>query len=346
MLASPLQYIIKATLTLLGKVYALTVGIYLNLLERKSVKLPVPVISVGNISMGGTGKTPVCQFLADYFTQKNKRPVILTRGYKSRPGNLPHLVSIDDDPKLCGDEPLLLARSLNGKADIVVDPNRSRSAVWAMNNLNPDVFILDDGFQHVRLKRDQNLVLLTPHDLESGWDKVFPRGAWREGKQGLERADLFLINLWGRNIKEIKHQAVQKAALRQRPVFWMDVRIEKLKNIGSENAVRDISKRPYILVSGVANPQKIVLSIRDFLGYGPISHLPFPDHHEYGQESVKAIIALAEEADVKDIICTSKDAVKLNPIPGLRVWETKITVRIMDGMEQEFLDRINIYPNS
>jgi tetraacyldisaccharide 4'-kinase len=342
MLSSPLQYIIEVTLMLLGKVYAFSVGIYLNLLKRKAIKLPVPVISVGNISMGGTGKTPVCQFLADYFAQKAKRPVILTRGYKSRPGSLPHLVSINDDPKLCGDEPLLLARSLTEKADIVVDPNRSRSAVWAMNNLNPDVFILDDGFQHVRLKRDKNLVLLTPHDLESGWDRVFPWGVWRENEQGLERADLFLVNLWGRNIKEIKRLAVQKAALRQRPVYWMDVSIEKLKNIVSADSVRDISKRPYILVTGVANPQKIVLSIRDFLGYGPISHLPFPDHHDYGQDSVKAIIALAEEAGVKDIICTSKDAVKLNPIPGLRVWETKITVRIMDGMEQKFLDWISI----
>lgn len=342
MLTSPLQYIIKVTLMLLGKVYAFFVSIYLSLLGKKAIELPVPVISVGNMSMGGTGKTPVCQFLADYFAQKDKRPVILTRGYKSRPGNLPHLVSINDDPKLCGDEPLLLARSLNGKADIVVDPNRSRSADWAMNNLNPDVFILDDGFQHVRLKRDKNLVLLTPHDLESGWGKVFPWGAWRESEHGLERADLFLINLWGRNIKEIKRLAAQKTSLKQLPVYWMDVRIEKLKNIGSENTVRDISKRPYILVTGVANPQKIALSIRDFLGYAPISHLPFSDHHAYGQESVKAIIALAEEADVKDVICTSKDAVKFNPIPGFHVWETKIMVRIMDGKEQEFLDWVNI----
>ncbi len=327
-------------MTPMGKIYAFCVRLYLNFLARKSVKLSVPLISVGNISMGGSGKTPVCEYLAGCLADRNKRPVILTRGYKSRVRSFPHLVSTHDDPKICGDEPLLLARSLADKADIVVDPNRWRGAMWAMKNLNPDFFILDDGFQHVQLKRDKDLVLLTPSDLEEGWDKAFPCGSWREDEQGLERADIFLINLWGRDIKEIKYLVSKKALLFQRLVFYLDVQVDGLINIESKVYSKSIDNRPYILVTGLANPRKIVTSISDFLGYAPHSHLPFPDHHDFGQQSVRAIIALAKEAGVKDVVCTSKDAVKLEPIPDLHVWETKATVRIMDNMEQRFLKRI------
>ncbi len=317
----------------LGIIYANIVRMHLNRQQRKAVKLPIPVISVGNISMGGSGKTPVCGFLADYLAEKGKKPVILTRGYKSSPKSLPHLVSIHDDPKVCGDEPLLLAGSLSGKAHVVVDPNRLRAAGWAMQNLNPGVFILDDGFQHVKLKRDRDLVLLTPHDLEKGWNRVFPWGSWREDNQALERADIFLINLWGMDIREVKLLVVKRPELRQHILYYLDVKVEKLINIDSGKPAGEIGKRPYILVTGVASPQKAVSAIRTFLGYGACIHLPFPDHHGFGPESIKAIIAMAKKAGVHDVICTSKDAVKIRPIPDLQVWETATTVRILDNKE-------------
>ncbi len=332
----------EAVLAPLGNIYASVVGSYLKILKNKAVKIPLPVISVGNISMGGTGKTPVCAFLAEYFAKKGKKPIILSRGYKSRPDSLPHLVKIHDDVGVCGDEPLLLARSLSGKAEVVVDPRRLRAARWAIEILNPDRFILDDGFQHVQLKRDRDLVLLTPHDLEAGWNRVFPCGRWREDEQSLERADMFLVNLWGRRIEEIKYLIAKRPSLRQRPIYYLDVRVDGLKNIDSGEYAVNIHKRSYILISGVANSQKIVTSIGNFLGYTPHSHLPFPDHHDFGRESVKAIIALAKEAEADDVICTSKDAVKLKPIPGLRVWEIVARSRIMDGMEDRFWNRMAI----
>ena len=335
-----LQEKCKKVLEPLEKMYALAVRIHLNFLKKKADKIPLPVISVGNISMGGTGKTPVCAFLAEYFAKKGKKPIILSRGYKSKPGRLPHLVKTNDNPGVCGDEPLLLARSLAGKAEVVVDPKRLRAARWAMENLSPDVFILDDGFQHVQLKRDRDLVLLTPHDLEAGWNRVFPCGRWREDEQALERADIFLINLWGRGIEEIKYLVARRPSLRQRPVYYLDFQVEGLKNIDSGKYADNIHKKPYILVSGVANPQKIFTPIGNFLGYAPLSHLPFPDHHDFGRESVRAIIALAKEAGVHDAICTSKDAVKLKPVSGLRVWEMMVRVKILEGREERFLERL------
>ncbi len=319
-----------------GKIYGLGARLGLRLRKRKSVQLTVPVVSVGNIAMGGTGKTPVCAFLAEHFAQKGKKPVILTRGYKSGVRSFPHLVSKDDDPAVCGDEPLLLARMLAGKADVVVDPVRVRSASWALQRLNPDVFILDDGFQHVQVNRNMDLVLLTPDDLQGGWNKVFPCGRWREDKKALKRADICLINLWGRDIREIKALAAEKKELEHCLVFYLEMQVQGIKNIDSGPIVPDIGQRPYLLTTGVASPQKIVLSVRDFLGYAPYSHLAFPDHHKFGNETLREVSALAKKSGIRDIICTSKDAVKITPPADLRVWEIIIRPKIEDGQENKF----------
>lgn len=330
----------------LGKIYGLGAGLSLRLRKRKSDQLPVPVVSVGNISMGGTGKTPVCAFLAKYFAEMGKKSVILTRGYKSGLSKFPHLVNRHDDPAVCGDEPLLLARMLAGKADVVVDPVRKRSASWALQKLNPDIFILDDGFQHVQVNRDMDLVLLTPNDLQEGWNRVFPYGRWREDKRALERADICLINLWGRGVSEIKDLVSEKKELEHCPVFYLQMQVQGIKNIDSGQAASNIAQRPYLLATGVANPQKIFLSIRDFLGYAPCSHLAFPDHHRFGAETIRKVSALAKKSRIKDIICTSKDAVKIIPPADLRVWEIIIRAGIADRQENKFKQAVdcNIKP--
>ncbi|MFW6036375.1 MAG: tetraacyldisaccharide 4'-kinase [Desulfonatronovibrio sp.] len=325
----------------LGKVYGFASRLCLKLRKRRSAWLPVPVVSVGNISMGGTGKTPVCAFLAENFAEKGRKPVILTRGYKSGVKKYPHLVSTDDDPGVCGDEPLLLARTLAGKADVVVDPARVRGASWALQKLKPDIFILDDGFQHVQINRNLDLVLLTPYDLQEGWNKVFPQGLWREDKRALGRADICLVNLWGRSIGEIKDLVAEKAELKKCPVFYLDMQVQGVKNLDTGQIAADIAQRPYLLVTGVANPQKIVLSARDFLGYAPSSHMALPDHHRFGPETLKEMTVLAEKLGVKDIICTSKDAVKITSPALLRVWEIIIRPAIADMQENEFMKTID-----
>lgn len=311
-----------------------------TVLTKNAVKLPCPVISVGNISMGGTGKTPMCQFLTEHLYKKGQTTVILTRGYKARPKSLPHLVETHDNPEICGDEPLLLARSLKGNAHIIVDPDRIRAAKWAENHLKPDIFILDDGFQHVKVQRNKDIVILTPHDLESGWNKVVPYGRWRENKNALERADFFFVNLWGRNIDDVKKTVKLRPELSHAQIFYFNVQISSLKNIESKEISQDLDSRPYIVVTGIANPEKVVKSAESFLGYYAHGHLPFPDHHSFENSSLKAIKAMAREAGVQDVICTSKDAVKLKPIPGLKIWETETKFMIMDGMKDKVLKRI------
>ncbi|MFN2343615.1 MAG: tetraacyldisaccharide 4'-kinase, partial [Desulfonatronovibrio sp.] len=307
----------------LSLLYSAGAQIRQKVLRKKAAKLHRPVISIGNISMGGTGKTPMCQFLADYLYEQGKAAVILTRGYKACPRSLPHLVNTSDMPVECGDEPLLLARSLKNKAHIIVDPDRIRAANWAMGHLNPDIFILDDGFQHVKVQRNKDIVILTPHDLESGWNRVFPYGNWRENKTALQRADFFFINLWGRDIDEVKKIVRGRPELGHAQACYFNVQICGLKNIETKETLQDLNSRPYIVVTGIANPEKVVKSAESFTGYYAHGHLPFKDHHSFDAPSHKAIKTMAREAGVQDVICTSKDAVKLKPISGLKIWETE-----------------------
>ncbi|WP_051617410.1 tetraacyldisaccharide 4'-kinase [Desulfonatronovibrio hydrogenovorans] len=318
----------------LGRIYALGVRMRQQAMTRKALRLSRPVISVGNISMGGTGKTPLCQFLGTWLADTGRKPVILTRGYKAGTNVFPHLVEPGDDPGVCGDEPLMLARSLAARARVVVDPDRVRAASWALSRLDPDVFILDDGFQHVRVQRDADLVLLTPHDLAEGWNRVVPAGRWREDELALARADLFMVNLWGCELSRVKDLVDKRPLLQGKPVCYFDLSIKELKRLDQDQPVHGLDNRPYLLVTGVANPGKVVLSISSFLGYGPRGHLPFADHHPFGAQSIKAITAMAGQAGVRDVICTSKDAVKLGPVAGLNIWEARAGVRMVEGAEE------------
>ena len=135
-------------------------------------------VSVGNIAWGGTGKTPVVDWLLGWSEARGLRAVVLSRGYKAQPPELPLHVSPSRTPGEAGDEPLMLALE-HPSAAVMVDPDRRRSGRWAEERLSPDLFVLDDGFQHVKVRRDLDIVLLRPDDLGDGWGRVIPAGAWR-----------------------------------------------------------------------------------------------------------------------------------------------------------------------
>jgi tetraacyldisaccharide 4'-kinase len=307
---------------------------------EKSEKLPLPVISIGNIAMGGTGKTPVCEYLAGRLAETGIKGVILSRGYKATPGTCPFLVDPDGDPLTCGDEPLMLARSLQGRFQVVVDPVRLRGGEWAMRNLDPQVFILDDGFQHVLLRRDMNILLLTPHDLGQGWDRVFPAGMWREGKKALTRADLFLVNTLGQGTREISALAEKRAIPAMGQVFFFSLEALGLEDLSTGEESAGIDSRPYLLVTGVAGPERVYKTAADMLGRAPAVHLVFNDHHPFGPGSMRRIKKAAASCKVRDIVCTAKDAVKLSPAPGLRFHVIRTTLRFEDDGQSGFLKRV------
>ena len=155
-------------------------------------KAGVPVISVGNITTGGTGKTPLVEWIARALRRRQKRLCILTRGYGRQHGGRRVLVSngseIFADARDAGDEPLLLAEKLKGEAAVICDADRVAAARWATENLGTDLFILDDGFQNMRLARDCNIVAI---DATNPWGnrRLLPAGTLRESPRQLARAD-------------------------------------------------------------------------------------------------------------------------------------------------------------
>jgi len=278
-------------------------------------KTPVPCISVGNIRWGGTGKTPLCQWLLGWARQQGLRPALLTRGYRARPHYLPFHVRPDSPVGQAGDEPLLLARS-NPQARIIVDPRRIRSGPWAWEKWRPDLFVLDDGFQHLAVQRDLNLVLLIPQDLDQDWNRTIPHGPWREGAQALHRADAFLLKTFDPLTPRLERLMTQRLAGFVKPVFHCFAIPAGLINLISGEHRHSLPDAGYALVSGIANPFSLERTAQALLQTLPVRHFAFADHHDFSLEDLARITRQAEAQDITHIVCTAKDATKIQPLLG------------------------------
>jgi tetraacyldisaccharide 4'-kinase len=273
---------------------------------------PAPCISVGNICWGGTGKTPFCQWLLRWADRRNLRPVLLTRGYKARPAALPYRVRPDSPVDQAGDEPLLLAQAAPG-ARIVVDPKRTRSGPWAWNRFHPDLFILDDGFQHLPVIRDLDLVLLLPSDLNQNWGRTIPAGTWREGPVALSRADALLIKAEEQECDRLQPLIQSLLGPFDKPLFSFSPQPRRLFDPRTHQQIPTLD-RPYLLVSGVAHPASVEQTATALLSAPPSKHLAFADHHSFSHRDILQILQEADSLNVTDVICTAKDAVKLTPL--------------------------------
>jgi tetraacyldisaccharide 4'-kinase len=296
---------------------------------------PIPCISVGNISWGGTGKTPFCQYLIKFSLQHGLCPVILTRGYKANPPTYPYLVQPDDEPTTSGDEPLLLART-SSQARIIIDPDRTRAGKWALKHLNPDIFILDDGFQHLKVKRHLNLVLFSPEDILTQWNKVIPAGSWRESEIALKRADIFLINTWDRDKAILTGHASRKLARFNKPIFYFSIYPTELINLKTRARLSHLNNEPYILITSVANPQKVFSSVTYFLSYPPQKHISFPDHYHFDKKDFDNLLQLVHKKNIKYIVCTTKDAPKLKKFTYPYLLALKAEVKFSSENKQQF----------
>lgn len=296
---------------------------------------PRPCISVGNIRWGGTGKTPVCAWLLDWAAQSNKQCVLLTRGYRAHPPRLPFLVEPDASPHEAGDEPLLLARS-NPAARIVVDPKRARAGKWAWDAWQPDLFLLDDGLQHMAVARDVNLALLTPQDLDTDWNRIVPSGPWREGFSALARADAFLIKLpdLGMINTPLRERITQRLGTYEKPIFFFTphpLRLTNLRTGDHRDALPSEAEGRYTLFSGVADPLSVEHTASDFLGSKPVRFDAFADHHPFSAKDISRLTQKAKAAHTDHLVCTAKDAVKVREVlpqeQALLWWSLDMTVR-------------------
>jgi len=286
---------------------------------------PVPTISVGNIGWGGTGKTPVAGWLLGWAQENALNPVLLTRGYRADPGKYPYIVKPGALAEEAGDEPLMLARA-HEKAHVVVDPERTRAGKMAVEHLNPDLFILDDGFQHMAVKRDLNLVLLRPEDLADGWNKVIPAGSWREPAEALERADAFMLKVSPEEFAALMPRIERRLGSFFKPVFSFSLKPTGLRSVVGSNTAKDFNARPYMLVSGVGDPRQVQVTARRYLGYPPHRHLIFKDHHPFTKSDVTDIVGTARDAGCQAILCTPKDAVKLCAMCTDDFWQFDLSI--------------------
>ena len=306
-----------------------------RILWRK--KLPCAVVSIGNITVGGTGKTPVVIYLADYFLSAGKKVVILSRGYgglasKKEPVVVSDGVKILLGPAEAGDEPYLMAGRLKG-VPVVISPDRVKGGRLAVERFSPDVILLDDGYQHIRLKRDVNILLV---DSIEGFGNGFllPRGILREPLGGLKRADAAMVkggNLRRQDRELLKEYDIPVLSFEYRPSSVIEARL------GAEVEVEMLKGKRVLAIAGVANPNPFFKSLEK-LGAHVADTLAYPDHHAYTAGDIDDIAKAAKGADI--VLTTEKDAVKLKSLSGARLplYALRIDVEIKntDGLNRLF----------
>jgi len=252
----------------------------------KQSRLQRPVVSVGNLSVGGSGKTPFVILLAELLRERGVRVDVLSRGYGRRSSGV--LAVEDDDPARFGDEPVLIRRRL-GDVPVIVGASRYEAGVEAERRFETDLHLLDDGFQHRDLARDFDIVLLSPRDVE---DCLLPSGRLREPLSSLRRADVIVL--------PASEEAPPADVVAGKPVWRVRRRIELAAGTPS---------RPFAFCA-IADPERFRRDLEN-AGVEIAGVRYFRDHHAYGPSDIAALRQAADKAGANGFITTEKDAVKL-----------------------------------
>lgn len=276
-----------------------------------STKLERPVISVGNITTGGTGKTPLVEWVTRTLAGEGKRVCILTRGY-GRDNPRQRVVVSDGHtilatPAAAGDEPFLLASNLLGSAVVISSADRATAGQEAIKQFGIDCFVLDDGFQHLRVERDLNILTI---DATNPWGggQLLPYGRLREPLSGLSRADCVVITRCDQANIETLREEIRRFNDRA-PVFESRMRVVHVVPLRSFETGRP-PKSPLAAFCAVGNPRAFFSQLGDDV----VFEKAFPDHHRYSQKEIDLLTEEARRAGANSLITTAKDAVKLRSI--------------------------------
>ena len=284
--------------------------------------LPRPSISVGNLTFGGTGKTPFVEFLARRFRFEGRVPAILSRGYGRRSRGVV-VVGAGEGPLVSaeegGDEPVALARAAPGV--IVVVGERRAEAARRAADLGADLLLLDDGYQHLAARRDVDLLLLDARD-------PFGGGRLREPVSAMGRADAVVFTRVDRAAPpEAAREALARFAPRA-PVFHARIRAAGLRDEhGAPIEASTLPPRRVLAVCGIAHPGEFAATLAE-AGISPEERLPFRDHHRYGERSLSRIRAAAERTGASLLVTTEKDAVKLEGKSPLPIVTVRLAVEV------------------
>lgn len=358
-------------LNVLSKVFSMVVQIRLFLYERRIFRdhsLGCLVVVVGNLTVGGTGKTPVVEKFARALSERGRKVAILSRGYKSRNEPLlsrcwqmitngeprpPKVVSDGREIRLdaihAGDEPYMLARNLPGIA-VVVDKSRVKAGWYAIREFGVDTLILDDGYQYLSLKGRLNLLLIDKTD-PFGNGHLLPRGVLREPIKHLSRASyIFLTRSNGEPDEELNNLIKQHNSgaeiieCRHQPKFLRDV------DSGERRELSELKGRRVGAFSGIARPE----SFEDFLrkcGAEIVANQRFLDHHQYTMRELDRLFRRFAQMGVEAAVTTEKDAVRVSknfkPFAPIPLYYLRMEIEIIKGAKdfEEAVSRV-CFPKS
>ncbi|EIJ43534.1 tetraacyldisaccharide 4''-kinase [Beggiatoa alba B18LD] len=276
---------------------------------------PVPVIIVGNLTVGGTGKTPLVIWLAQFLTQQGYQVGIVSRGYGGTSKIYPLSVTPTSDPHIVGDEPVLLAQ--HSHCPVVIAPKRTDAVKKLLTAFNCNLILSDDGLQHYALQRDIEILLLDDVRRYSN-RRCLPAGALREPMSRLQTVDFI----------------VTKGAVGLKNEFSMHYEgqtLHALQNAQTTQAISLWRNREVHAIAGIGHPEKFFNRLRD-LGLKVIGH-EFPDHYYYTAQDITF-------ADNLPVIMTEKDAVKCRSIAGVQHWYLPIEARLSVTFGEKLLQRL------
>ncbi len=306
--------------------------------KKSSTRLDRPTISIGNITSGGTGKTPMVRWLGQQLINEGVRPAILLRGYRA-------------SETAGSDEQVMLEQFLGEKATVQANPDRVAGAAEAMQRA-PDIgaFILDDGFQHRRVKRDLDIVLISAIE-PFGYGHVLPRGLLREPLVGLNRANAVVIT----HAKQVSGEQLTtiKDTLRRYypvgPIYHADhspigFRTAKAPAAERVNKFDDALRNlPVLAVSGLGDPRGFHQHLKS-MGAKLLESQQFKDHHDYTEDDLAHLYSRAESLGAQLIVTTEKDWVKLQHLhhrpKGVPIWRLDVVIRFWFNDEAMLLEQI------
>lgn len=331
----------STTVNPLGAVYGQVTRLRRRWYERRPHlrrQLGIPVISVGNLVVGGSGKTPVVARLGELLRDAGYTPAIVSRGYRRRNTSQATVVVSDGRAVLAttdesGDEPQLLARRLTG-VPVVVGANRYDAGTVARDRLGANVLILDDGFQHLRLGRTVDLLLLAESDLV---ESLLPAGRLREPLDAAGCADALLVSGGAAQASQLAGRVGVARA------FGLTMTYQALRAATPYGAAVADTPRRVVVMAAIARPERVTTAARE-LGYLVEQQITFRDHHWFTDADLGRVQAAARAAGADAILTTEKDAVRLQNglTGGLPIVFLPVDVRVepADEFQRWLLDRI------
>jgi tetraacyldisaccharide 4'-kinase len=304
----------------------------------KSTRLPVKVISVGNITTGGTGKTPLVEFTVKYLGEICRKAAVLSRGYG---GDSPS----HEGEEMVNDECLALIENLQD-VPVLAGRDRVKNGEKAINDFGVDCVVLDDGFQHLRLKRDLDVVVIDALN-PFGGENLIPRGSLREPLQNLERADLFIISHCDQGneqsirsiytkLDQINHSAPVCESIHS-PVHFDNIADGSILELGWLKG-----KRVYAF-SAIGNPESFACTLK-WLGADLVKYKMFQDHHVYTKKEIDDVVSDAQLLGADAIVVTQKDIVKIRKmnIKDANILSLRIEIKITRGVDlyKAAIDRV------